>query len=442
MPHPAPRRWTRRRFLARAAAGLAAVPTVAAATSVGGGERPPPSERVLLGYIGTGPRGMNNIREQVSCPEAQLLAVCDPWAGRRDAAKRFIDAHYGTGDCTTHVDFREVLARRDIDAVGVATPDHWHVPVAVAAMRAGKDVHVEKPLGVSIAEDLACRSAARRTGRVFQYGAESRSWPRCRVGAELVRNGRMGRLREIRVKAPDSVPGGSTTPRPVPPGLDYRLWLGPAPWRPYSGSPDGGAGWYHVRDYALGFIAGWAAHPLDLMVWACEADQAGPWEVEGTAVVPDEGRNDAVMHWDVHIRFADGVPLRFQAWGVEPETEPKLARLGNYVQFIGTEGWIALSYRRVTAEPASLLDEPIGPGEVRLPRSSHHEGNFIRCVRTRRRTVCPVEDAVRSDLVSQVSEIACRLGRKVAWDPAAERFVGDAAARRLATRAHRAPWGV
>jgi predicted dehydrogenase len=441
MPPPS-RRCTRRRFLARAAAGLAVGPHVVGAAALGAGDRPRPSERVVLGYIGTGPRGMNNIREQVSCPEAQLVAVCDTWTNRRDAAVRFVDAHYGTADCRAYGDFRDVLARRDVDAVGIATPDHWHVPAAIAAMRAGKDVHVEKPLGVSIAEDLACRDTARRTGRVFQYGAESRSWPRCRFGAELVRNGRIGRLKAIVVKSPDSVAGGATVPRPVPDGLDYDLWLGPAPWRPYSGCPDGGAGWYHVRDYALGFIAGWAAHPLDLMVWAYDGDLAGPWEVEGTAVIPSEGCNDAVTKWDVRIRFADGVPVTFQAWGVEPETEPKLAAMGNYVRFIGTEGWIALCYRGLAAEPASLLGEPIGPGDVHLPESDHHEGNFIRCVRTRRRTVEPVEDAIRSDLVSHVSEIACRLGRKVVWDPAAERFVDDEAASRLATRAHRAPWGV
>ncbi|MEA3368446.1 MAG: Gfo/Idh/MocA family oxidoreductase [Planctomycetota bacterium] len=446
MPRARLCRCTRRRFLARAAVGLAAAGHVVGSSALGRGDRPPPSERVVIGYIGTGGRGMHNIREQLPWPEAQLVAVCDTWTNRRDGAKRFIDRHYGNIDCRAYVDFREVLGRSDIDAVGIATPDHWHVPIAVAAMRAGKDVHVEKPLGISIAEDLACRDAARRTGRVVQYGAESRSWPLCRFGAELVRSGRVGRLREIRVKAPNSVSGGSTAPRPVPPGLAYDLWLGPAPWRPYSGCPDGGGAWYHVRDYALGFIAGWAAHPLDLMVWAYDGDRAGPWQVEGTAVIPAEGRNDAVMNWDVRIRFGDGVPVRFQAWGVEPETEPKLARLGNYVQFIGTEGWIALCYRGLVAEPESLLRSRIGPGEVHLPRSSNHEGNFIHCVRTRQRTVDPIEDAVRSDLLSQVSEIACRLGRKIVWDPDAERFVGDPEASRLASRlasrAHRAPWQV
>jgi len=432
---------TRRRFLQRAAIGLASAPHVLASSALGRDGRPPPSDRVVLGYIGVGPRGVHNVREQLPWPEAQLVAVCDPWKPRRDNAKRLVDQHYGTADCRAVVDFRDVLGRGDIDAVGIATPDHWHVPVAVAAMRAGKDVHVEKPLGISVADDLACRDTAVRTGRVFQYSAESRSWPRCRFGAELVRSGRLGALREIRVKSPDSVAGGSTAPRPVPPDLDYDLWLGPAPWRPYGGCPDNGHRWFHVRDYALGFIAGWAAHPLDLMVWAYDGDLAGPWEAEGTGVIPTEGCNDAVTKWNVRIRFADGVPLAFQAWGVEPETEPKLARLGNYVQFIGSEGWIALCYRGLVAEPDALLAEPIRPGDVHLPESTSHEGHFIRCVRTRERSVDPAEDAVRSDLISHVSEIAVRLGRKVVWDPAAEAFVGDAEAQRMTARAHRAPWG-
>jgi len=433
---------TRRRFLKAAAAGLAAAPYVLAASALGRDGRPPPCERVVLGYIGTGPRGVHNLREQLAWPEAQLVAVCDPWTPRRDAAKRLVDRHYGTADCRAVADFRNVLGRPDVDAVGIATPDHWHVPIAVAAMRAGKDVHVEKPLGISVAEDLACRDTVRSTGRVFQYSAESRSWPRCRFGAELVRSGRLGTIRAIRVKAPDSVAGGATVPRPVPPELDYDLWLGPAPWRPYCGCPDGGNRWYHVRDYALGFIAGWAAHPLDLMVWAYDGDLAGPWEAEGTGVIPAEGCNDAVTTWNVGIRFADGVPLTFQAWGVEPETDPKLARLGNYVQFIGSEGWVALCYRGLVAEPDALLAAPIRPGEVHLPPSTSHEGNFIHCVRTRARPVDPVSDAIRSDIISHVSEIAIRLGRKVVWDPAEETFVKDPQAKRLMARAHRAPWGL
>jgi len=362
------------------------------------------------------------------------------WDHARQRAKQTVDQRYGNADCKAYVDFRELLAREDIDAVGIATPDHWHVPIAIAAMKAGKDVHVEKPLGISIAEDLACRDAVRRYARVFQYSAESRSCALCRLGAELVRNGRIGKVREIRVKAPNSAAGGSTAPRPVPPGLDYEMWLGPAPWRPYSGCPNGGAGWYHVRDYALGFIAGWAAHPLDLLQWAFDTHRAGPWEIEGTGVIPQTGCNDAVINWDVRIRFGSGVRMTFQAWGVSPETEPRLAALGNYAQIIGTEGWVALCYMGLVTEPESLRHSVIGPGGVRLIESPGHEEHFIECVRTRRRSVAPVDDTVRSDLISQLSDIAIRTGRRITWDPLAERIVGDPEAARLTSRPLREPW--
>ncbi len=433
---------TRRQFLGGvvAAGGLVAAPYVIASSALGAEGRPAASERVVLGYIGTGPRGLLNLREQMGCPQAQLVAVCDVWKHVRDAAKAAVDQHYGNGDCKAYVDFRELLARGDIDAVGVATADHWHVPISIAAMRAGKDVHVEKPLGISVEEDLACRAAVKRYGRVLQYSAESRSSALCRHGAELVRNGRIGQVREIRVKAPNSVRGGSRQAKPVPPGLDYDLWLGPAPWRPYSGCPDSGDGWFHVRDYALGFIAGWAAHPLDLLVWAFDTHRAGPWEVEGKGVVPTEGANDAVIDWDVTIRFAQDVKMTFQAWGVTKETDPRLEAQGNYAQIIGSEGWVALSYMNLVTEPESLRTSVIGPNEVHLPASPGHEANFIHCVRTRQTPVSPVDDAVRSDLVSQVSDIAIRTGRKIVWDPVKEEIVGDPEASRMTARPRREPW--
>ena len=436
------KRFGRRRFLRSAAAAGAALaaPYVIRSSALGRDGKVAPSDRVVLAYLGPGPRGLLNVREQAGCPLGQVVAVCDVWESRRRQAKQLVDGAYGNQDCKAYVDFRDVLARDDIDAVGIATPDHWHVPMAVAAMRAGKDVHVEKPLGISIAEDLACRDTVKRLGRVFQYSAESRSSSTCRFGAELVRSGRIGEIKEIRVKAPNSGRGGSTRPRPVPKQLDYDLWLGPAPWRPYTGCPDGGGGWYHVRDYALGFIAGWAAHPLDLLQWAFDTHKGGPWEVEGSGVIPTEGCNDAVIDWDVRIRFGSGVKMTFQAWGVSKETEPRLASLGNYAQIIGTKGWVALCYMGLVTEPASLRTTKLGPGDVHLPVSRGHEENFIRCVRTRQTPVDPVDDAIRSDLISQVSDIAIRTRRKIVWDPVKEQIVGDEEAARMATRAMREPW--
>jgi predicted dehydrogenase len=383
---------------------------------------------------------MLNLREQLSCPEAQVVAVCDVWQGRRLAAKKAVDAHYDNVDCRAYNDFREILGRQDIDAVGIASPDHWHVPMAVMAARAGKDVCVEKPLGISVEQDQVCREVIRRYDRVFQYGTEARAVEACRVGCELVRSGRIGEIREIRVKAPNSIRGESRAAKPVPKELDYDLWLGPAPYRAYNGCPDRGPNWFHVRDYALGFIAGWGAHPLDLLEWAFDTHGHGRWEVDGTGVIPTEGCNDAVLDWDVQIRFGDGIHLSYWAQGLPKEEDPRLAKLGNYTQFIGSEGWIAVYYASTLCEPEALAQTPVGPDEVHLPVSHGQERNFIQCVRTRQTPVSNIEQAVRSDLMSHISEIAIRVGRRITWDPTEECIVGDEEASRMLTRTMREPW--
>ena len=435
-------RHDRRRFLKRAAraSAIVAAPYVITSAALGTPDRPPASERVVTAYIGVGPRGTLNLREQLTCADAQVVAVCDVWRTRRVAAKKIVDGHYGNGDCKAYNDFREILDRGDIDAVGIATPDHWHVPMTVMAAKAGKDVCVEKPLGVSVQQDLTCREVIRRYDRVFQYGTEARAMAACRLGCELVRSGRIGRVREIRVKAPNSIRGGSTAPSPVPDDLDYELWLGPAPWRPYTGCPAKGPHWFHVYDYALGFIAGWGAHPLDLLLWAFDSHLQGTWEVEGTGVIPTEGTNDAVIDWDVRINFARGVTMSYWATGLPKDEDPRLGKLGNYAQLIGTDGWIAVYYGGMVAETESLGKTPLGPNDVRLPVSQGQERNFIECVRTRQTPVSHVDDAVRSDIISHVSDIAIRTERKITWDPVKEEIIGDAAATRMLTRGMRDPW--
>jgi predicted dehydrogenase len=437
-------RGNRRRFLKQVAAAgaAAAAPYVIPAAALGAEGRPPASERIVTGYLGVGPRGLLNVREQLTCPEAQVVAVCDVWKGVRENAKGVVDAHYKNGDCKAYNDFRELLAREDIDAVGIASPDHWHVPMAVAAMKAGKDVSVEKPLGVSVEQDQICREVVKRYDRVFQYGTEARAKDACRLGCELVRNGRIGEIREIRVKSPNSVRGGALEPKPAPKELDYDLWLGPAPWRPYTGCPDKGPNWFHVYDYALGFIAGWGAHPLDLLVWAFDTHGAGNWEVEGTGIIPTGACNDAVIDWDVRIRFASGVEMNYWASGVPKDEHPRLAKLGNYTQLIGTKGWIAVYYASMDCEPKSIREVPLGPGDVRLPVGRGQERNFIECVRTRETPMSNIDDAVRSDIISHVSNIAVRAGRKLTWDPVAEEIVGDAAASRMLSRSMRGPWTI
>jgi predicted dehydrogenase len=410
---------TRRDFVRTAAGAALAAPYVITTNALGAPDVPPASERVTIGLIGCGGRG-SAVFQNLIGSGGQPIAASDPWKDRRE---RWAQEMGGTA----YGDFREMLGRDDLDAVAVGSTDCWHVHHTVAAAKAGKDVYCEKPLGVCIREDLICRQAIRRYERVFQYGTQQRSSHHCRYGCELVRSGYIGEVKELLVIAPDSQPGNSSTPQPVPENLDYDMWLGPAPWQPYCGQAVGGNGWWHDYDYAIGFIAGWGAHPLDILVWGYDTHLAGNWEVEGTAQIPTTGRNNVVMKWDVNIRFANGVKMTFRPGG-------------DYTQFTGTEGWIGISRGGIKADPPSLLDIKLKPDDVHLMESRNHGGNFLEAVKYRHDAVSNIDDAVHSDIISHVSDIAIRMGRKIVWDPVAEEIVGDEQASRMLTRAHRQPW--
>ena len=417
-------RLTRRRFLGRAgrlAAGAVALPTIVPAASLGRDGKPAPSDRVTIGGIGCGNRG--RITPMMNALGGQVVAVCDPWLDRRENFTRRCPG------ARAYCDFREVLARDDVDAVVIATPDHWHVPIAAAAAEAGKDMYVEKPLALSLGQCLICREKVRRYRRVFQYGTMHRSSNQNRFGCELVRNGRIGRICEIHVQAHSRWKNGSWAPQPLPAELDYEMWLGPAPWAPYTACPKDRDLWLTSYDYTIGFLSGWGAHPLDLVVWAYDAHRAGPWEVEGTGVIHRDSRCDAVATWDVRYRFGDGVRMRFASW---PQG-------GMHVRFVGTEGVLEMG-GGLKAEPASLLKTRIRPEEIHLHQSGNHAVDFLRAVKGRHDPVSTIDGAVHSDTISHLGDVAIRVGRKIAWDPAAERIVGDGEAARMLHRPMREPW--
>ncbi|MEW5899993.1 MAG: Gfo/Idh/MocA family oxidoreductase [Acidobacteriota bacterium] len=429
------RRITRRDFLKNAASTTASAliaPWISASRALGGPAIPPPSDRVTLGHIGVGGQGtwlLNGFLEAAGC---QSIAVCDPFRNRREEAAELISQKYASlsgkaeyRGCAAYEDFRELLARSDIDAVVIATPDHWHVPIAIATARAGKDMYVEKPLGLSINENKALRAAVERHGRIFQYGTQQRCFnPHCAFACELVRNGYLGRIREIQVEAPAGTSGGSTEPAPVPEGFNYDLWLGPAPESPYTLDRCTNLGSYHVYDNSIGFIAGWGAHPLDIMHWGFPQI---PVEYEGTGTVPLEGLFNTITNWNVRGRFADGVLFTFRD-GPDKTT------------FIGEEGWVAASRAGIDAEPKSLLQLVIKPGEIRLLQNGNHYQNFVDCVKSRRQPASPIQSAVQSDFISHLSDIAIRTGRKILWDPVAEEIIGDETATRFLSRPLRSPW--
>ncbi len=415
------RRISRRRLLANAA-GMVAAPYVITTAALGNAQQAPASERVTLGHIGTGGQGGFLFRMFQACKGCQSVAVADCYSDRREAYARMCNGK-------AYRDFREILARKDIDAVVVATPDHWHVPIALAAARAGKDTYVEKPLGVTVEECLTAKRVFAETGRVFQYGTQQRSSAHCRFGCELVRSGRIGKLHTLEVVAPDGGAGGSTQVVPVPPNLDYEMWCGPSPVRPYTPDRCKPPGTYWIYDYSIGYLGGWGAHPLDIMVWGCDADIAGPMTVEGTGIIPTEGLYDTVYHWDMKIEMAGGVKMTFKPGG-------------DSTKFIGTEGWVRIWRGGIDAEPKSLLTSKIGPNDVHLVESNNHYQNFIDAVKSRKPPVSTLEDAVRSDLISQLCNIAVRVKRKITWDPKQGTIVGDAEAARLMHRDMRAPWSL
>ena len=370
-----------------------------------------------------------------------------------------MNARYKSNDCKTYGDFRELVERKDIDACLIATPDHWHVLVALAAIRSGKDIYLEKPMGLSLAEDWALRKEIHRRERVFQFGTQQRSGRMFRLACELVRNGRIGKLRHINVWAPGSAPGGSTEEVAPPVELNYDMWLGPAQFRPYTkelASADGNKKtWWYKSDFALGFLAGWGIHPIDIASWGADLF-TGPIEVQGRGTFHSEGACDTATVWNIDFKFSDGVTLKFagvpnggnqggatcDTWPQEQEWRKRYRRITSHgTAFEGTEGWIHVDRDGINLQPENLIDQNPDAFEVKLIRSSNHVRDFLDGVRTRKETVCGIDEAVRSDTLCHLAETAIRLNRKVIWDPKKERFVDDEEANlRLRARKMRAPW--
>ncbi|MCX7045620.1 MAG: Gfo/Idh/MocA family oxidoreductase [Candidatus Sumerlaeota bacterium] len=417
---------------AAAGAGAFAIPYVITSTALGQGTIPPASERVTVCHIGIGGQGSGLMGHFLGLDLDQSVAVCDPFTDRREDRAKKIEAAYakrGNQGSFKGVmkfnDFREAVARPDIDACVIATHDLWHVPIALAAVKAGKDIYVEKPLGICIEWNKALREAVHRYGRIFQYGTQQRSDNlQCRFGCELVRNGRIGEIKAIEVIAPAGASGGSTEPIPVPEGFDYDMWLGPAPLSPYTKDRCTSLGTYHIYDNSIGFIAGWGAHPLDIMHWGYPEI---PVEYEGTGEIPTEGLYTAIKTWDVRGKFKNGMPFTFTPGG-------------DRTTFRGTEGWVAIWRGGIDAEPKSLLKSVIKPDEIHLGTHRDHKKNFLECVKSRATPASDIDSACQSDFISHLGDICIRTGRKIKWDLAKETIVGDDQAQRMMNRAMREPW--
>jgi predicted dehydrogenase len=443
----------RRAFLKRSlACGAAfAAPRVITAPLFGADA---PSNRVTVGQIGCGNIGSNyHINTLIREADVRIIAVADAYKSRREAAAARLNKQYGEGTTKAHADFREILARPDVDAVIVGAHDNWHMPMSIAAAKAGKDVYCQKPLGLDFGLTGLLRDTIRDKKRIFQFGTQYRSMFRYRLMVQLVRNGYIGKLERIDLWSRDVShdvdkyavkPYGSAEEVPVPEGFDFDAWQGPSPMAPYTVDRCTCWGGYHCPETSLGFIAGCAIHELGLAQWANKSDDTGPIRYKGTGSVPKEGIFRTLERWDVMCDYPNGVKMRFMDYrtaktavgGMLPSWHPSDGLI-----FHGSEGWISDAEGWATSNKA-LWKQQFKPTDEILPVSPEHNRNFIDCVKSRKETMCPVEMAIRCDTITQMATIAAITGREIQWDPKQEKIINDPEAEKMHIRPYREKWKV
>ncbi len=447
-------RATRRSFLKSVvAAGVA--PLALSSRALGREGAVAPNSRVNVALIGTGRQVFHaNLPWFLWSKDVQAVAVCDADAWRMDLARQAVEANYavsaghdGFKGCAMHRDFREVLARKDVDAVMISTPDHWHAHMAVAAMQAGKDVALEKPISLCVREGRAIADAAKRYGRVFRTDTEVRAHKPFHRLCQVVRNGLVGEVRRVHVTVPSDpppLPERWPADDPVPPELDYDLWQGPALARPYTERRvhyrqagldyvgGKGPGWMHIRDYSLGVMLNWGTHVLDLTQWLLNTERGGPAEIKGSARFPKDNLWDVAQAFKIRYRYTGGTEVIYENGEAAS------------VRVEGSEGWIAHTWfkeQACRASAPSLLTWEPKDGDVRLPLLDEKQ-DFIDCVRSRKEPLITAEIGHRAATMCQLGHISAQLGRRLKWDAAAERVAGDDAANALLARTYRKAWAV
>ncbi len=414
-------RFSRRRFLQTSAAASAvfAAPYFIPARAFGA------NERIVTGHIGVGRQGMGNLGAFLS----HAGAVCDVDEGHAaQALKKVTDKG---NKCEAYGDYRKMLERKDIDAVVVCTPDHWHALATIHACQAGKDVYCEKPLSLTIDQGRKMVQAARENKRIVQTGSQQRSDNRFRQACEYVRNGRLGKLQTILVGIPGPNHPGEPGPDGEPPaGFNYDYWLGPAPFRPYNEKRVH----YNFRffwDYSGGQMTNFGAHHIDIAHWGMGVDDSGPLEIEGTATFHPKKWHEVTETCRINYKYPDDVTMIV---GQGQKDIP------GGCTFVGTKGKIFVDRGKIVATPASILEEPLTDKDTRLYVSKNHHQNFLECCKTRELPICDVEIGHRTATACHLGNLAVRLGRKLKWDAAKETIVGDDEAAAMQSRPYREPY--
>lgn len=419
---------SRRSFL-RSSALAAAAPTLLP-SRIWGAEVAP-SERIQIGFIGVGTQGRGLLNNCLNRPNVAVVAVCDVDKTRRDNARKVVETHYakkggpGTSNtCLAFTDFRDLLARTDIDAVVIATPDHWHAFIGMLAAKAGKDIYCEKPLTQTIHEARALVESVRKNRRVFQTGSMQRSSREFRRACQLVRNGALGKLQEIHVAIGGPGKWCDLPAEAAEPGLDWNLWLGPAPWREYNSvlAPRGVhshfPNWRSYREYGGGMVTDWGAHHFDIAQWGLGMDESGPVEI-----IPPAEPN---AQEGAQVLYADGTVVKHVS--------------GNGVTFIGSEGRIYVNRGKFESTPESLVESPLDQHRIQLYDSNDHIGDWLTCIGTRKRPICDVEVGARTVSVCHLVNLAYWNGKRLKWDARKERFIEGFGDNAWLDRPYRGPW--
>ena len=401
---------------------------------LGGSGYTPPSDKINLGFIGTGKQSIGLMRNFVSTEKAQFVGACDVYSSKLDNFITQLEKYYkekeiaGGVGCTPYSDFNELLDRKDVDAVIIASPDHWHAVLAVKAAEAGKDIYCEKPLSLTVREGRAMVKATRKYKRVFQTGSMQRSWPEFRQTAELVRNGYLGGIKEIKVSV-DGPPTAYNLPiEPVPPGLDWNSWLGPNEPVAFNNelapSPTDTywARWRYYKEFGGGGMTDWGAHMFDIVQWALDMDSSGPVEVHYP---------DGKEYKHLTYTYANGISMSHENFGKH-----------NTIRIVGSDAELDVQRRNLVTTPETLKDKVIGSDEKRVYFSDNHYMDFLKAIRNRTKPICDVEIGHRTATVCNIGNIAYDLKRSLTWDPVKELFKDDKEANALLTRSLRKEWSI
>ena len=445
----------RRDFIKSTAAAMAA-PMIVPSSVFGASA---PSNTINVGQIGCGRIARDHdLPETMKYDSAQVVAVSDVDSKRMQDGKQFVESWYARhknkaiDNVKMYGDYKELIADKDIDAVIISTPDHWHGQPAMEAALAGKDIYLQKPASLTIEEGRAMSNVVHQTGRILQIGSQQRSMPQFRIACELVRNGRIGQVHTIQIGLPGDPSGPEEPEMPIPPNLNYDMWLGSTPYvyytekRVHPRADYSRPGWLRCEQFGAGMITGWGAHHLDTANWGMGTEYTGPIEVEATAEFPESGLWDVHGPFFVEAKFANGAIMQISG------------EFPNGVRFEGDDGWIfvtrgnysvtasdpdqkSANTKALDARDPKILESEIGPDEIHLHVSKEQHGDWLNSIKTRKPPVAPVEVGHRACTNCLISHIAMKLPRKLYWDPQAERFVNDDEANAMLSRPQRYPYG-